>query len=41
MWNWVCPRAGLDKVVKRKFPVPAGKRTPIVQLADKSYELGY
>jgi hypothetical protein len=27
-WRWVGPRAGLDTVVKRKFPAPAGTRTP-------------
>jgi hypothetical protein len=25
--GWVGPRAGLDTVVKRKFPAPAGTRT--------------
>jgi hypothetical protein len=26
--GWVGPRAGLDAVVRKKFPVPAGTRTP-------------
>jgi len=29
--GWVGPRAGLDAVVKRKTPSPAGNRTPVVQ----------
>jgi hypothetical protein len=27
--GWVGPTAGLDAVVKRKFPAPAGSRTPV------------
>jgi hypothetical protein len=26
--GWVGPRAGLDALVKEKFPAPTGKRTP-------------
>jgi hypothetical protein len=29
--GWVGPRAGLDEVVKDKFPAPTGTRTSIIQ----------
>jgi hypothetical protein len=30
--DWVGTRAGLDAVLKGKYPVPAGNLTPVVQL---------
>jgi hypothetical protein len=38
--GWVCPRAGLDAVVKRKIPSPrleSNPRTPIVQPVAQRY----
>jgi len=29
--SWVGPRAGLDAMVKRKIPTPAGNQTPVFQ----------
>jgi hypothetical protein len=35
--GWVGLRAGLDAVVKKKFPTPTGTRTPIIQPIAQRY----
>jgi hypothetical protein len=37
MGSWVGRRAGLDTVVKKKFPAPAGTRTPAHQSVAQRY----